>query len=369
MRDLDPAVRAATDKIDLEAYLDREAIDYSHSYGSRGLQLILRECPFCGEGGGKTYVNAQTGLGNCFHGSCGAKFNKRKLIGQIAGLSGRVLDDHIVAVAQEFGWLPPRKRPQIKPGPLQLPDNMVSLPYQGRSLAYLLKRGVSDASCEAFALGYVHEGAWRYTLSDGMTRSVNYSRRVIIPILDLDGTLVSFQGRDTTGRQEPKYLFPAGYAVAGRHLYNANRFQDGRHTHLIVGEGAFDAIAIDQALQGDPGCVSMLAVATFGMHLSSGDDSQIGRFLKLKERGLRTVTLMWDGEGRALAQAVKSGLQLVGLGLQVRIATLPEGYDPAQGPDGQPTPPAMVRRAIFQARKLDRLSAVRLLSERRLYAV
>lgn len=359
----DAELNSALAKVDLENYLDMEGVGYRFSNGTRGQQLILDECPFCNEGGGKTYVNAETGLGNCFHGSCGVKFNKRKLFRQVSGLSGKAFVDHIKATAENFGWMPKRERPVVTMAALQFPKPMNPLPFNGRELKYLQDRGVTAESCEWFNLSYCHEKAWwGYNLSDGTEKWVNYSRRVIIPIMDLSGTLVCFQGRDVTGEQLPKYLFPVGFAVAGKHIYNANSFEDGVHNHLIVGEGAFDAIAIHQALKGDPGCKSMLAVATFGMHLSGGDDGQIDRFVQLRERGLKTVTLMWDGEGKAIAQAVKSGLQLAELGLQVRIAQLPAGYDPAQGPDGRNTPPMLVRKIIFEAQPLNRLSAIRILS-------
>lgn len=361
---LDPELDRALDEIDLEHYLDREGVGYRYSHGTRGQQLILDECPFCHEGGGKTYANADSGLGNCFHGSCGAKFNKRKLIRQISGLSGKALAEHIKSVASTMGWIPKKTRPEVKQSSLALPKPMDALPHNGRNLAYLAQRGVTNESCEWFRLGYCHDKAWwGYELDDGTQKWVSYKRRVIIPIYDLEGEMVSFQGRDITGEQLPKYLFPNGFAVAGKHLYNGHAFEAGKHTHAVVGEGAFDAIAIHQALLEERGCADMLALATFGMHLSGGADGQIEKFVRLHEQGLRTVTIMWDGEGRAIKMAVQAGLALVRAGLQVRIATLPEGYDPAQGPDGQPTPTRLVREAIFKARPLTLISAVRIVTE------
>ena len=107
----------------------------------------------------------------------------------------------------------------------------------------------------------------------------------------------------------------------------------------------------------------MLPLATFGMHLSDGPDGQFAKFLELKDRGLKIVTFMWDAERKATEYAIKMGLKLRALGFLVRIARLPAGYDPAQGPDNKPTPPALVRKCIFEAVKLDRMSAIRLLAE------
>jgi DNA primase len=366
----DPEFDNALAKIDLENYLDREGVGYRFSQGTRGLQLLLDECPFCGEGGGKTYVNAQTGLGNCFHGSCSKqRFNKFSLIRQVCQLGGDAFSEHVKSVAQEMGWMPKKVRPEVVMATLKLPTNSAELPNEGRTLKYLDARNVTEESCRWFHLSYCHKGWWSYAVTDEGEKWVSYSQRVIIPICDLDGTMVSFQGRDITGAQEPKYLFPLGFAVAGRHLYNGNSFEDGVHTHAIVGEGAFDAIAIHQAVRSEPGCKDMIALATFGMHLSGGENSQLDRFTALRERGLKTVTIMWDGERKAVAQAVKSGLALASLGLQVRIATLPSGYDPAQGPDKLPTPPALVLDAIFKAQVLTRLSAIRILGHSKTMSV
>jgi DNA primase len=344
----------ALEQIDVEQYLDREGYDYTHSYGTRGLQLNLAECPACHEPGRKTYINAESGLGNCFHGSCGFKFNKFKLIKAASNLAGPDLDAHIAAVAEEQGWMPKKERATITRGVLALPSKLRAIPEAGRHLKYLADRGITEDSALFFELKYCHGGWWKYMV-DGAERFVSYDKRVIIPIADLDGTLVSFQGRDVTGTKLPKYLFPTGFAVAGSHLYNAQNFQQGLHTHLVVGEGAFDAIATHQALQGAPSCKNMLAVATFGMHLSSGPDGQVAKLLLLKEKGIRTITMMWDSEPRAMAAAVNLGLQITALGFVVVIAQLPDGKDPNEAT------PEQVRHAIFNATPLTRMSAVRLL--------
>jgi DNA primase len=354
---------AALEKIDVETYLDQEGVQYNHSYGTRGLQLNLGECPACGEGGRKTYINAETGLGNCFHGACNFKFNKFKLIQKVSGLSGRELDGHIGATAENQGWMPKKERKTIVYGALTLPTQLRAIPENGRHLRYLEERGVTEDSALYFQLKYCHKGWWGYEIEGEAKRWVSYDKRVIIPIADLKGELVSFQGRDVSGVLIPKYLFPTGYAVAGSHIYNGQNFQDGVHTHAIVGEGAFDAIAIHQALMGHASCGAMIPVATFGMHLSSGPSGQISKFLELKDRGLKTVTFMWDGEAKAMAMAVKAGMELTSLGLRVQIAQLPEGFDPAQGPDSAPTPPDLVRKAIFNSTFLSRMSAVKLLIE------
>lgn len=350
-------------KIGVEAYLDREGVEYTASYGTKGMQLNLHDCPACKEGGRKTYINAETGLGNCFHGACKATFNKFKLIRAVSGLSGHDLDAHISSVAEDMGWMPKREAVTITRGELELPSKLHQLPVGDQNLQYLQDRAVSLESCRWFNLSYCHGGWFKYSLADGTERFMSFDQRVIIPIADLAGKLVSFQGRDVTDTLDPKYLFPPGFAVAGSHIYNGHTFVDGKHTHAVVGEGAFDAIAVHQAIAGSSSCEAMLAVATFGMHLSGGPDGQIAKLLQLQARGLKTITFLWDAEKKAMTHAVKMGLVLAGVGFTVRIGRLPAGYDPAQGPGKVNTPPAMVRSAIFNAVHLTRLSAIKLLAE------
>lgn len=349
---LNPDIARALDEIDLETYLDREGCDYTHSYGTRGLQLNLKECPACGEGGRKTYINADSGLGNCFHGACNFKFNKFKLVQKISGLTGRSLDDHIASVSEEQGWVPKKERKLITVDVLKLPSKLRPIPEAGRHLRYLAERGITEDSALAFELKYCHDGWWSYMIGDE-EKWVSYGKRVVIPIAGLDGALVSFQGRDVTGTKSPKYIFPTGFAVAGSHLYNGHNFKD--HVHAVVGEGVFDAIAIYQALQGHSSFRDFIPLATFGMHLSSGPDGQIAKFIELKSRGLRAVTMMWDSESKAMIQAVKSGLQLLSVGLVVLIARLPDGLDPNEATAEQ------VRYAILNATLLTRSSAISLL--------
>lgn len=347
-------LQRALNKIGVEAYLDREGVDYRPSYGTNGLQLNLLECPACGGGGRKTYINAETGLGNCFHGSCGMKFNKFKLIRAVSGLSGHELDSHITAVAAEHGWMPKHERRVIVRGDLELPSKLHPVPIDGKNLQYLKERGISIETAAWFNLSYCHGGWWSYTTGEGEKKWVSYDKRIIIPIADLDGKLVSFQGRDTTGEQLPKYLFPVGFAVAGAHLYNGQNFVEGTHRHAVLNEGAFDVYAVHQALAGSASCAGMIPLGTFGMHLSAGPDGQIAKLLRLKERGLETITFMWDGEGAALSLAIKAGLTLLSLGFKVRIAQLPDGRDPNE------VSAETVRQAIFRATLLTRLSAIRL---------
>jgi DNA primase len=83
--------------------------------------------------------------------------------------------------------------------------------------------------------------------------------RVIIPIKNIAGEMVSWQGRDITGRSRTRYLFPPMFKGA-EYLYNI----DGIPKHadyVIIAEGCFDCFGWWMA-----GAKNV--VATFGKKIS-----------------------------------------------------------------------------------------------------
>lgn len=350
MRD-DTELQEALNKLDIAAYLDQEGIDYKETTGSSGAQLNVRTCPVCGHSKWKVFLNASTGLGNCFSGSCEAKFNKFSFIRAQSGLGGRDLIEHIKALASAIGWRPARKRSvavERDYSKLRLPTSH-PIPIGGRNLAYLENRGIDKVIAEYFHLRFCKKGYFVSTDEQGRKFYQDYSNRVIIPIYDLDGEMVSFQGRDITGTAEKKYLFPPGFASTGEHLFNGMNVIACQH--VVINEGVFDVIATKLALDTDPDLRSVVPVGSFGKHLSEG---QIRKLLVLQVRGVKRVTIMWDGELKALDDAIKAGLSLLGYGFEVFIAILPKDKDPNEVPASE------VVRAFYGATRLTQQSAIRL---------
>lgn len=345
------------EKIDMEYWLNRQGIEYKVARGARGVQLNIRECPVCGNSKWKVYMNQDSGLGNCFHGDCEAKFSKWSFIkASLGDSSNKEVVDLIKTVAEEQGYQV--KRTEYKPmsaGDLKLPKS-IPLPHSGRNLKYLSERGISNDTTREFGLRMCQKGWFEYIDHEGERKLQNYSKRIIIPIYDLDGELVSYQGRDITGTSEKKYLFPPGFASTGSIIYNGHNalgFKD-----VCMGEGAFDTMAIHQAFQEDPVLCNVAAIGSFGKHLSSGDESsQLAQILKMKEAGLRRITIMWDGEKVALNDAVDAALMLHGCGLVARVARLPKDKDPNEV-DSQ-----VVRDAFLKARVINTTEAIRMKME------
>lgn len=345
------------DSIDVESWLDSQGIDYRVGRGSSGRQANLRECPSCGNSNWKVYIGTESGLGNCF--VCNKGYNKWGLIrAHLNEASGRQVIEHIKAHVEGRGWIAKRTTSVIVQTPveLKLPDSF-ALPHGGQNISYLVNRGITDAVTAYFHLRYCHKGWFGYTL-DGQEKWMKFDERVLIPVFDLDGKMVNFQGRDITGAQEPKYLFPPGLSSTGQHLLNGMNVKDTKR--IVVGEGAFDIAALKLALDGDAALRDVVPVATFGKHLSFGSpESQEAKFAVLRERGVEEVTFFWDGTIDATDAAVKAGFLLKKLGLRVRVAMLPPDLDPNE------VPASVVREAFYQATPLTMPSAVLVMTKRR----
>ena len=93
---------------------------------------------------------------------------------------------------------------------VKLPKHIFKLPTEaGENLHYLENRNITKEYAAYFNLHFCYAGGtWEYTKEDGDKAWVNFEDRVIIPVVDLEGTLVTFQGRDITGRGGKEVFVP-----------------------------------------------------------------------------------------------------------------------------------------------------------------
>lgn len=319
------------DMVVMEDYLSSHGIRYKRTHGRSGTQLNLKECPRCGGTKWKVYLNEETGFGNCFHGSCTGEpgFNKFTFIKHYIGAdSNAEVIAHIRQHVTESGWRPQRKTAVAtdeKPDTFDLPA-CFKLPFNGKNLKYLTNRGITHELTEYFDLRFCEYGWFEYEF-EGQHKHQYYNNRVIIPIYDLNGKMVTFQGRDITGDAEKKYLFPPGLAGTAAFLYNGQNVHNCKH--IVIGEGVFDVIAIKAALDGRVELRDIVPVGSFGKHLTLGSgNDQLTQLLELKKRGVSEITMMWDGELQAILPAIDAALELTKYGFKTRVAVLPFGKDP-----------------------------------------
>ncbi len=218
------------------------------------------------------------------------------------------------------------------------------------ALAYLHGRGLTDATIDAFALGWSGEGRGGLAaelaradvtpdqlLQAGLLRQPEpdaaprelFFNRVMFPIRDRTGRIVSFGGR-ILGEGQPKYLNGPETELFSkrRTLYALDRAREavrprpaaeppGGTAEVVAVEGYMDVIALHQAGFG-------AAVAPLGTALGP---EQLEALWRLSP----TPTLCFDGDAaglRAAARAADAALPLLGLERSLLIATLPAGQDP-----------------------------------------
>ncbi len=350
------------DLVDMEDFLNFESIDYRVTRGRSGTQLNLRECPRCGGRDWKVYLNADTGLGSCFHGSCSGEpgFNKYSFIYQLNAKSHKDTVAVLKRYGKSLGWRPASKaaRPVDEtPSEIELPESY-ELPIKGRTLKYLSDRGFDADMAAYFGWRFSKNGVYNYTLH-GDDKSQDWSNRVVIPVYGIDGELVTFQGRSTEANPFQKYLFPPGIAGAGRFIYNAHNAAG--LSEVVLCEGVFDVAAVKKAFDEDITFKDVGICGTFGKHLSmaesGAENDQLSDLKRMRDKGLTEITMMWDGSADAVLAAVKTGLNLRSYGFTVKLAILPLDKDPNE------VDTEVVRQAFVKARVLSPLTAAAIVSK------
>jgi len=173
-----------------------------------------------------------------------------------------------------------------------------STPLQTQHKAYLNKRGYDSALIK-------HWGA-----IGTLWGSRPYSYRIIAPIF-FQGELVSFQGRDFTGKSHLKYMTASKENEKVHHKHIVYGYDAVPGTSVVIVEGFMDVWKLG------PG-----AVATFGIKYTKEQVQLLSSF--------RNRFVMFDTEdGEARKQAKQLAYDLAGYGGYTEIVKLPfAGKDP-----------------------------------------
>lgn len=203
---------------------------------------------------------------------------------------------------------------------------------------YAQKRGLRSETLEDFQLGFAprdgstlmrmaeREGLDQELLlqaqllrrKEGRPPFAYFRSRLIFPIQGAAQKIHGFGGR-ILGPGEPKYLNSPETAVFHKRstlyaLTAARKEIIRTHTAILV-EGYLDALALHQAGWGQ-------AVATCGTAFTPQQAQALARYAE-------RVILLFDGDRAGLKAAYKAAETALCGGLDVRIAQMPEGADPA----------------------------------------
>lgn len=207
---------------------------------------------------------------------------------------------------------------------------------------YLLQRGIRAETREVWHLGYA-PGEWRalynHLLALGLKEEILikaglvkpvisgagkspydvFRDRLIFPIFDSQGEIVGFSGRAFSPGTEPKYLNTpeTPLFVKSELLYGLDKAKNEirKKNYTVLVEGQIDLVLSHQAGVGNT--VASSGTAFTAQHLE--------RLKKLSPR----IILAFDGDQAGHTAAFKSAELAFSLGLEVKIADLPEGRDPA----------------------------------------
>jgi DNA primase len=304
-------------------------------------------CPFHGEKTPSFYVYDDHF--HCF--GCGAHGDA---ISFVMRAEGQGFPEAVERLASEAGLEVPKPTPEAAARDRTARDlygvleaacaafqRRLRLPEGAEGLAYLRRRGLTEATIERFGLGW--SGGGRGTIAadlkpEGITPeqlveaglmrerdgtdgySDLYFNRVIFPIRDRRGRVVSFGGR-TLGDGQPKYVNGPETAVFSkrRNLYGIDIAREAafRGASVVAVEGYMDVIALHQAGFGG-------AVAPLGTALTPEQMEELWRLSA-------EPVLCFDGDAagaRAAARAAEAALPLLTTDRTLKLATLPAGEDP-----------------------------------------
>ena len=344
---VDPQFKRAIEEVKLRTSLVEVVRERVPKLRRRG-RLWEACCPFHEERTPSFKVDEAKGLWRCY-GACGEGGDVLSFLQRAQGLS---FQDALELLAARAGVELPRRRgggpADDDPGlaALEAADRFFQRELgrgEGRAaLDYLRSRGLSQNTLEAFGLGYAPRSGRRLVefaaaegppqeawvragllrTSDGGELYSFFRGRLMIPIRDLKGRTVGFGARrlvddDSSG---PKYVNTpeTPWFRKGRLIYALDRALRPvrRGGHLVLVEGYTDVMAAHQ--MGLDTVCAVLGTSTTEEHAAL-----------VRRAGARRVSLVFDGDtaGRRAAWRALEGL--LPLDLELDVAVLPSGQDPA----------------------------------------
>lgn len=189
---------------------------------------------------------------------------------------------------------------------------------------YLTNRGINPETVE-FYYGV------KYT--DICTQNgQDWSHRIIIPVKDIYGNVVSYQGRDYTGKSDRRYLFPSKSNTimdSKEVVYGADICTDCNR--IVVLEGVFDVWKFGKG-----------AVSTFGTSYTTKQATELSRWPE--------IVVCFDNEPEAQKHANDLAKELTSMGCKVVIACINLGFkengDARDIGDATPEEVAEIRKSL-----------------------
>ncbi|HNX81280.1 MAG TPA: DNA primase [Candidatus Omnitrophota bacterium] len=303
-------------------------------------------CPFHNEKTPSFMVSPERQIYHCF--GCGESGNAFKFLMKYERLEFPEAVEHL---AKKAGVVLPETRPQDSTVTNLLTQlytvNDLAVQYYASNLissagvgarAYLSKRGITDDSIAHCKLGLAldkWDGLITYMRQKGVTLGVlekaglilakdsgggyydRFRGRLIFPIFDIKGRPIAFGAR-VLDDSLPKYInsCETPVYVKGKNLYGFHLAKDFVRDldHVLVVEGYLDFLVPFQQGIGN-------IVASLGTALTSDQ-------VRMVKRYTHNAVMIYDADQAGQMAALRSLDIFIEEEMQVRVASLPAGFDP-----------------------------------------
>jgi len=211
------------------AELTREALLYMHLKLGKpldsGVKNLPVHCPFHDDKTPSLYVHLEEGLYRCF--SCKRQGSIESLFKEYVGESIYktlgISYNEFSAYASRPKQAAPDFEKLDKDVRITLEGDIVSFASSPAVMGYLRKRGISSRVAASMQ--------FRFTELAYINKS-RFENRLLIPIYEKD-QLISIEGRDITGLQKPKVLYPRGSSVNS--LYELDKLDTEEPLYVVEG--------------------------------------------------------------------------------------------------------------------------------------
>ena len=216
------------------------------------------------------------------------------------------------------------------------------------ALEYLKSRGLEDKTIKDFRIGFIKDD-WRLLYNYLKTKGYKdeeiekaglakrsekgfydrFRNRIMFPIADSSGRVIAFSGRlFKDDGKSAKYLNSPETPIFSKSstLYGLDKAKNTirNNNFSILVEGQMDLILSHQALYRN-------TIATSGTALSDSETTKENAIsnLGLVRRLSNNIVLAFDGDKAGINATSRAGRIALSLGMDVKVAVLPTGVDPA----------------------------------------
>ncbi|MEK7569607.1 MAG: DNA primase [Patescibacteria group bacterium] len=313
------------------------------------------KCPFHNEKTASFFVSPDRGGYYCF--GCGAKGDIFTFVEEFEGLDFR---GALKLLAERAGVILPAYNPKAEDEKEKLYSAMEeavrfyesALERNTEAREYLKRRGLQQETIESFRLGYAPDG-WRALLEqlkkdfpisvlstaglvkrsdDGGDYYDRFRRRIIFPMADSSGRIIALSGRifpEREGEEEAKYLNSPDTPIFSKSfvLYGLDRAKSSirKNNFSILVEGQMDLVLSHQA-----GFKNTVATSGTALSDSIFSETNVVSNFGLLRRLSGNIIFAFDADKAGTAASERATKVALALGMDVKIADLAGGKDPAE---------------------------------------